>query len=382
MVVRPVRDVMRLRVRRHHHHRHADAQAVEAGRNARRREPRRRRIGHARCRRNHVVVVAAMLVVGHEERRARPVRTREEGIHDAGHESLSELYVRRWMLVALLAAEEGRVDERDCRQRAGLRVGVELIDQHELLRMGARSGEEAAERDVVVIDLPRHTGVFEQVEDTRAVFAPVRRGLVADAAERSARDQEEAIRVGRAEHRREVVIAHRERGVEAVVEGNVGAREVTHRAPSKRIHGGRVGLGEAAHPAVVVLLVRAVPGVGEISDLAEPRLVERRNQLAGIGGRVHVDAPESRRARLPFIAQLPEHVVEGAVLLHQHDDVVDRDLVSVRRAARQRVGGQRARHVGASATAPGFRVRSEEQQSGQGGERNTHQGTPREQISA
>ena len=70
----------------------------------------------ARARRSHVVVGAAVLVVGDEHDRVFPVRTASHRPDHVRDEELPGADVARWVLVELHATEaEGRIDEGDGR---------------------------------------------------------------------------------------------------------------------------------------------------------------------------------------------------------------------------------------------------------------------------
>ena len=87
----------------------------------------------------------------------------------------------------------------------------------------------------------------------------------------------------------------------------------------------------------------------EVGTLAEPRLVKGPDRPPSGVGRVGVGRVLRLRFRLglALAVKLAEVMVEGAVLLHQHHDVVDRDLCPVRGARRQGVGRKRAGPEGA-----------------------------------
>ena len=292
-----------------------------------------------------MVVEAAVLVVDEEEGSVGPLRARHEGVQHVGDELLADLDVRRWMLVVLdvLRVGEHRIDERHLREIAGGRIREELGGARQLRRLGADAREEErAVRRLAVVDLPRdgrHRRVHE-VEDRRLHVLPARREVVADVAERGPSEQVEAVRERLRQHRGEVTIGHRERAVERVIEGQRGLVVEAHRPSARRIGRDRVSSREAVHRPVVPLVVGAVPRVVEIRDLAEPRLGEggdrRTHRVRGV--RVRGVRRLGLGARLSLGVEAAHVVVEGSILLHQHDDVVDGDMGPVR-LARARGGG-------------------------------------------
>ena len=159
-----------------------------------------------------------------------------------------------------------------------------------------------------------------------AVSAPF---VGAHDARRRSRDQEAPVRIRLREHRTEVAIAERERLRERVVEGNVGLVPVAHRDRA----------------------ARAVTKPSFLPPFHE--CVRRHPVLAGVRVSWHVDGMWNALTKLPLpsgfastgwplrveleavaAAEHPEVDVEGVVLLHHDDDVLD---------LRQRVGafGQR-----------------------------------------
>ena len=81
-----------------------------------------------------MVVVAAVFVVRYEDHRVLPERSIPYRVHHLRYESLSSLYVRRWMLVILVLRSEQSeigVDKRHLRQRAYACRSASLRQKHE-----------------------------------------------------------------------------------------------------------------------------------------------------------------------------------------------------------------------------------------------------------
>ena len=81
-----------------------------------------------------MVVIAAVFVVRYEDHRVLPERSIPHRVHNLGHERLSSLYVRRWMLVIfVLRSEQSEIgiDERHLRQRANAWRSASLRQKHE-----------------------------------------------------------------------------------------------------------------------------------------------------------------------------------------------------------------------------------------------------------
>ena len=124
------------------------------------------------------------------------------------------------------------------------------------------------------------------------------------------------------------MIAHCERAVQRVVEGQVRLVVEAHRPAPGEILRHHVGEREAVHQAAIDLAVRAVPRVIEVGNLTVVRLVEGANRAAAGVGRVGIVRAGWLRGSLRLALEMePAEVgVERAVFLHQHDDVVDRRL--------------------------------------------------------
>jgi hypothetical protein len=188
-----------------------------------------------------------------------------------------------------------------------------------------------------VVVLPADPVLIEPVEDRAVRGVGVRhtgRELGGHVAERSTGDEEPAVRIGLGHHRAEVAVADREVVGHRVVEGQVVAGPVAHRGRAARVHEAPVG-------AVVPADVRGVPGLAYVGvGVADRvRVVERRDVTPGGVGAV-VDrlavAPEGEPVAA---AKHPPVVVEGVVLHHEHDDVLDLGHgVGAGRQVRERAG--------------------------------------------
>jgi hypothetical protein len=229
---------------------------------------------------------------------------------------------------------------------------------------------------------------FEEREDLRhGVLARVELAerVVADA-ERRRRHQEVAVRPRRAEDGAEVAVAHREVVRERVVERDDRVVLVEERALAV----GVVLRDEVVVASVVVVIVLRAPavihaeavlvvrmrdddaavavGVGpsgrrtvELVGVQEARAgraeagVDRRGGVVARvtrGARIArvsrvaaavTDHREVARLVIALCDQPPQVVIERAVLLHDHDDVVDRDVVAERVLGADRLRRPRAR---------------------------------------
>ena len=163
-----------------------------------------------------------------------------------------------------------------------------------------------------VVDLPRDTCRVEQVEDAGIVEQSEPRDVVRrDAAGRS-RGEVEVVRVGRPEHRAEVVHAQREVPVQAVVERQVGAGVVAHAVDAVRRE-------EPVHPAAVPLGVDGRPEVADVARRAAREMKRRDGSARPVRLRV-----AGRHAVAPDEGGEAVVVVKRAVLLAGDDDRVDR----------------------------------------------------------
>ena len=155
-------------------------------------------------------------------------------------------------------------------------------------------------------------------------------------------------------HRREVAVTDRELVGEPVVERDVGlvvvAEGATPREHLEVAIGGHLAEAlvrhdEAVHGTAAHLLngaAEVVVGVDEAVGL----LMEDADRFAlavgvgeVVGGHLHL--------RLTVGGQLLEVVIEGAVLHHDHDDVIDGNVVAARVGGALGLAGQRALGVGA-----------------------------------
>jgi hypothetical protein len=219
----------------------------------------------------------------------------------------------------------------------------------------------------LLVDLPGDAGLLEPFRVRRPVVAGVRvvvgrvgdravrrTGLVAD----RTGPQVVAVRVGRAVDRAVVGVADREGLGQLVLQRDVAALVVGHR-------GG--GLGR--HPVVVPAVAPGLGRVGEtvrecaqvldvarVAPLGGGRLAHRERQhLAAGGGRLlehglAVAQPQRPAVAVPAdAAQRAVVVVEGTVLLHQHDHVLDRLQAALAQRLRHRgVQGRREQRQGCS----------------------------------
>ena len=231
-----------------------------------------------------MVEEAAVLVVGEEERRPRPLRAREEGGDHLGDELLPDLDVGRGVLVVLgdLGVEKDRVNPGDLRESPGLGVRFELRDGYHLARvLVADVCELDGEGELGGVDLPRHARRVEALEDRPARRDEVgrcRRQIVPDVTEGRGGEEIEAVRERLGQRRAEEAVRGRELPVEPVVEGQIMLVVVAHRAAAAGIVGEKlVGRSEAVHRATVPFPVRPVPGMIEVGDLAVAVLMERPN---------------------------------------------------------------------------------------------------------
>ena len=174
--------------------------------------------------------------------------------------------------------------------------------------------------------------MYQRQETLRGVELARERGEVVDrdllrvlAACGAAGEGVEAVRPGGARDGGEPAVADAELAREVVVGGEVGAAVVAHDhvdRGSLRPALGVVG-DEAAHP-VRDLLGDAGTAVAGILRLRQrsPLQVPDRVLLALVAVRETGRRP-STSVPTRFEAQVAEHVIEGAVLEHQHDDVLD-----------------------------------------------------------
>ena len=140
--------------------------------------------------------------------------------------------------------------------------------------------------------------------------------------------QVQPVRLGRAEHRAVIAVADGEGVGQGAVERDVVPLEVRHRVLARDAIGGQVRGHEPVHLAVVIRIVLRTPAVtvgGQILCAGAVGVgVEGEQVLVGVV-RVVLVEPALRHARVGEAAHAghgAEVVVEGAVLLHQHDDVL------------------------------------------------------------
>ena len=396
-----MRDVRLLRVRRHGEERHAEAVLVERSGLAlieRREQHRLEAVGLAGGGGQDVIVDAAVLVVRDEENGGAPLGAGRDGVDDLPHELLPDLDLGRRVLVV---ARRGlvqvvAVDERDGGEVAALRVGEEL---RELLHRADAVASADAEREDDPLRRGAHVRVpveadasnRELVEDDDGGLGRRIRG---DVGERVARQTEarrrvevHPVRVRRAEEGAVIVVRHRERAVDVVVERDVGLVVPPHRALAAELRRGdaRRRLAHVAHAIVhvveavvqplVVLGVRATPRVTGVEEAELRRVLPRMRRergVARIGARAAVDlvlrvVRVARRRGRRFdgvrdalrrlvLREVAEVAVEGPVLLREHDDVLDGDVLVERRARPERLRRHRAASEGARRPACGSGV--------------------------
>lgn len=181
----------------------------------------------------------------------------------------------------------------------------------------------------VLVDLPGDPGPFEPLGVRRPVVAeflvaedrPAAPAVVAGVA----RPQVVAVGVGGADEGAVVGVADGEGVGERVVEGDVLTGQVRHR-------GGALGGQPAVVPAVVVGLLAVGPAVRQPLQELHAEVVGRRAEGQDLGAvalglvphrPAAVQAHRVRVAEAADAAETAEVVVEGAVLLHQDDDVLD-----------------------------------------------------------
>ena len=252
-------------------------------------------------------------------------------------------------------AEQVGVDERDVRERARRQVRI-VLGGRKHMRRGSVAHvleEEGAVRSLGGVYPPRDRELVEQIEDRCACQSE---RVVADVTKRCPREQIQSVGERLGECGGEVAVTRRECVVQAIVKGEVGLVVVAHRPAAGRVGPVGVRRGEAVHRTPVDLGVRPVPAVVEVGNFAVRRLVERRDRrIHGIRG---VRVPGQRLGLvggLALRAELREVGVGRAVLLHHDDDVIERQVVWIRRDTgallrRPRHLEERRRFVGHGAT--------------------------------
>ncbi len=267
----------------------------------------------------------------------------------------------------MLGLEERRQHPGDRRQLARGAVGLEVgrVGRRDPLRLQRRVGLEVAEvrehvleapRDRRGVDLPGDAARLELLRvgrpgEAAGVLAATgderleQRTAVLSGRVEHPRHRVEPVRVGRADHRAEEVVAEREVVGQREVEAEVLALVVAHR--ERGLLGAVDVLArevEAVHlpavprpvlgPPLVVDVVRALGDAVEgVEVVREDLPVEARRLVAGLR---EVPAPAVVReaAHAPVRAEV---VVERAVLVHQDHDVLDVLEAPAARAPRQRV---------------------------------------------
>ncbi len=288
------------------------------------------------------------------------------------------LTVRR-RVVGVLGERGGCDQEGDLREGVGLDVGRERLDQRVahrervallrrvadrahaafvqwLTRLGADEGSEPGQRVVVevvqgLVGLPADSGPLQPLRVGGPLVAAGNLGVVghrgvADGAAAGARHQVFAVGVRVALDRRVVGVAGGEHGGQRVVEGHVGGLVVALAEPAAGAAGHRA-VGEAVVPGVH--RVDEAEGRGALLVRAGVRGVHRERQQVALGTRrvglveqrAPVDAPYGGPVAEPADPRKrAEVVVERAVLLHEHHDVLD-----VRELSGPGRGGERLAHA-------------------------------------
>ncbi len=319
--------------------------------------------GGRRVGRYDVVEVAVVLVVGDEQRRLRPdLRVGGQRVQHLGDVPGSVVGGE----VGVFGERLGGGDPGDLGEPARLDVGLELVEEAvALLGVGAGAGlvvervagpgvavrVEVEQRVVavvaavgvldpapvavrveavadVLVDLPGDAGLLQAfgvggpavagllvAQDWAAPFAVVP-GVPAP--------HVVAVGVGGADHRAVVGVADGEGVGERVVEGDVLPGQIRHGA-------GALGGDPLVVPTLVPRLVAARPVVVEAGDELHAEVlgvgVVGQYVLVSVG--LLPDRPVAGRCRGAGVAEAAhsaqgaEVVVEGPVLLHQHDDVLD-----------------------------------------------------------
>ncbi len=327
-------------------------------------------VGRDRGRRRDVVVVAAVLVVGVDQQGAVPTRRPHDRFDDFVRPDLPVVHVLGILLrlggrdVLKVGAEQSqgvldegrqrrdgggnrgeradsRVHEADRRQTAGFAVVEEPAEQVVMIEMlDDDRWDHRRHRHVSEVVPPTDVQVRQAIEDRAVRGWGIEERLEAGdgPAVSGAGEQETAVRVGRSRDRAEPAIAKSERFGERVGERQHLGRVVPHRLLSTD------RLDEPVHRAAVDLFVGSLPALRHILCLSgvrqrERRHLRRRARAAGVGVRCLAGAVEGQAVHVRARAgELSEQIVEGVVLHHDHDDVVERH-VFVDRA--DRLAGER-----------------------------------------
>ena len=297
-----------------------------------------------------MIVETAVLVVRDDEERARPQRiVRAQRVVHARDQLVAAAHIVRWMLVGRIAAEIVGLDPRERREiflgAGGEReeIAFEIVAP---TRMQPHAAQDRRHRQALAEDACLDALVGEAVEDRRLTVRPRGDGRMArirhvPRAGRRAGQREQAIRPGRS----------RQRGKPAIADDEL-ARETVQRGQG--VTRGRVADREVRHDLCRERIVRAGIGPAEVVDEAGHRCRAGRDLAIDVFGLVaDVDAARQRvlrvrslrdialRGRIEVLArtgaidavdiridaaQIAEHLIERAVLQHQHDDVPDRIL--------------------------------------------------------
>ena len=228
---------------------------------------------------------------------------------------------------------EVRVDPGHGRQLPVLRVVEEVprreeappVEVRELVQIAEpelRVGE--AERPHVVrVPAPRDLVRLEMAHERRNVVDRDAHAVLAPG--RLPAQRVQPIRPGRARHRAEPAVADHELAREMVVHGQLAPVVVAHHHVAELRLLPLLGevRDEAAH-VVAHLLRRAPAAVARVLVLRQRGSLQVADLvlLASVGVRHARLQPVDVRS-LGLEREVPEHVVEGAVLEHEDDDVVD-----------------------------------------------------------
>jgi hypothetical protein len=161
--------------------------------------------------------------------------------------------------------------------------------------------------------------VVQRRQVVRQVIAAAR-GLAAD--------RVQPVGPGRAGHRAEPAIAHRELPGEVIVDRDIGGVVITHHArripilnAAARERAGKAR-GETVHRAAADLQInRAGRVIGIIGNRRAAEVMDGIAVPVVLVGELWTQTIDITAATLK--RQIPEHVIERAVLEHQNDDVVD-----------------------------------------------------------
>ena len=307
--------------RRHQQHRHAQAVLAKC-----------RLIVFGR-RRRHMVEKAAVFVIADDQQGALPCGTLRQRLVHLRHQRLAGADIGRRMVVV---DKEMRIDPADSRQGAGQRIADKAV--------AAGAGAErlvALGRTVMIIGKRQRPGLPEGIEfpaDTGMVelahkrFVGVQqRRLVVPAAGRAAADGIQAVRPGGARHRTVAAVADAELAREKVIHRQVGAIVIAHHQARIGVIG--MGLRVVADEAAIIVLQLARHRGPRMAGILAGRQCSALQMVDGIGhASVHVDvfAAQAVDLRAPaFQAQVAQHMVEGTVFHHQHDDMVDARQLAV-----------------------------------------------------